>query len=179
MGPIEVLYLMIGAVIMLIGIARGYVKEMGATLIILVAVFILTFFQDTISGAITTGLQAVFENPGQEQIDRVLATSFTLMFTAVVFAGYVGRTLDFPGKMAPQPAGFFISLLVGVINGYLIAGTLWYYQDAYGYPWFDPFIDEFSEVAERMIELLPPALFDNPVFWIVPVAVLLLVRVRG
>lgn len=179
MGPIEVLYLIVVAIVMLIGIARGYVKELGSTLIILIAVFILTFFEGSFSAIISGGITALFGEQSEDQLDLILSTFFTLVFVAIVFAGYAGRTLTFPGKMAPPPGGFLLSVLVGFINGYLIAGTLWYYQDNYGYPWFDPFIDEFSETAQRMIELLPPTLFENPVLWIVPVAVLLLIRVRG
>ena len=179
MGPIEVLYITIGAIIVLIGLARGYVRDLGATLIILVAIFILTFFEEPISALITGGIEALFGEQSQDQLNLILSTTYTLAFTAMVFTGYVGRTLTFPGKMAAQPGGFLLSLLVGLINGYLIAATLWYYQDAYGYPWYDPFISEFSEAAQRMIEILPPALFENPVFWVVPVAILLLVRVRG
>lgn len=179
MGPIEVLYIIIGSVVVLIAVARGYVKELGATLIILVGIFILSFFEDEIVTVLTRGIEALVDNPSQERTDLILSTLFTLAFTAIVFAGYVGKTLEFPGRMAAQPAAFLISFLVGLINGYLIAGTLWYYQDAYGYPWFEGFISDFSDTAQRMIELLPPALFDNPVFWIVPVAILLLIRVRG
>ncbi len=179
MGPIEVLYIMIAAIIVLIGIARGYVKDLGATLIILVAIFILTFFEEAFADVTTGGMESVLGIQSNGEQNLFLATAFTLAFTAMVFTGYVGRTLAFPGKMAAQPGAFLMSLFLGLINGYLIAGTLWYYQDRFGYPWFDPFVEEFSELAQKMIQLLPPAIFENPVFWVVPVAVLLLVRVRG
>lgn len=179
MGPIEVLYLIIGAIFVLIGIARGYVKELGATLIILIAIFVLTFFAEPISAIVTGGVEALFGEQSEDQMNLILCTFYTLVFAGIVYMGYVGRTLAFPGKPASPPGGFLLSLLLGLINGYLIAATLWYYQNAYGYPWFDPFIEEFSETAQRMIELLPPVVFENPVFWIVPVAVLLLIRVRG
>ncbi len=179
MGPIEVVYIMIAAIIVLIGLARGYVKDLGATLIIMVAIFILSFFQDVFSGVTATGVVSVLGEQSDGEMNLFLCTAFTVAFTMMVFTGYVGRTLAFPGNMAPQPGAFLMSLFLGLINGYLIAGTLWYYQDLYGYPWFNPFVSEFSETAQKMIELLPPAIFENPVFWVVPVAVLLLVRVRG
>lgn len=179
MGPIEVLYIMIAAIIVLISLARGYVRDLGATLIIMVAIFILTFFEESFSSVTIGGVESVLGSQSVIEQNLFLSTAFTLAFTAMVFAGYVGRTLEFPGKMAAQPGAFLMSLFLGLINGYLIAGTLWYYQEKFNYPWFNPFEADFTELAQRMIELLPPAIFENPVFWVVPVAVLLLVRVRG
>jgi hypothetical protein len=179
MGPIEVVYMSIGAVILLIAIARGYVKELGATLIILTGIFILTFPEKQITSLIDHIAGAMYGNHTQAQLNRILATTYSLLFIAIVYAGYAGKTLEFNGKSAKQPGGFLISLLVGLVNGYLIAGTLWYYQQANGYPWYQPFIPDFTKTAQHMIDVLPPTLFDNPVWWIVPVAILLLVRVRN
>ena len=53
MGPVELIFISIGLVVTLIGLARGYVKELGSTLIILVAIFILTFFEDQLTGLLT------------------------------------------------------------------------------------------------------------------------------
>jgi hypothetical protein len=74
-----------------------------------------------------------------------------------------------------------ISLIIGMLNGYLIAGTLWYYQDAFNYPigQLVTFQNTLTETATTLVNYLPPTLFDNPVYWIVPVAVLLIIRVRG
>ena len=53
MGPIELTFIAIGLMVTLIALARGYVKELGSTLIILVAIFILTFFEDQLTGVLT------------------------------------------------------------------------------------------------------------------------------
>ncbi len=179
MGSIEVGYISIGAVILLIGLARGYIKELGATIIILVAIFLLTFPEDQIISVLTRIGNGFADPNDPAQLNRFMATVFTLTFTAIVFSGYAGETLKFRGKMAKQPAGCLISFLVGLVNGYLIAGTVWYYQERFGYPWYGRFIPDFSETAQRLIAVLPPSLFENPVLWIVPVAILLLIRVRG
>ena len=66
MGSIEVGYISIGAIILLIGIARGYIKELGATIIILVAIFLLTFPEDQITAMSRAHRQGVLrsERPG-------------------------------------------------------------------------------------------------------------------
>ena len=140
MGPIEILYLTIGAIVVLLGQARGYVKELGSPLIILVALLILTFFKDSVDTVITASAQGMFGAEEGAEPNLALSLFYSIVFVAIVFAGYAGRTIMFGGQPAPPPQGFLLSLLVGIINGYLIAATLWYYQEAYGYPLFQPFL---------------------------------------
>lgn len=181
MGPIEILYIGIALTVTLVGLARGYVKELGSTLIILVAIFILTFFEDQLSGVVSVIGERLFGAETEPEVNAVLSVFYSVVFIVLVFGGYSGRTLPFTGTPAPPPQGTLISLMVGLLNGYLIAGTLWYYQHVYGYPlgqWVT-FQDQLTPTAQTLVEYLPPTLFENPVYWIVPVAVLLIIRVRG
>lgn len=181
MGPIELLYFTIAAIVMLIGLARGYAKELGSTLIILVALFILTFFQSQIRSVLSTLGRQAFGLSDDTEVAFLQSVVFTIAFVAIVFTSYAGTTLEFSGRPAPPPQGTIFSILIGLLNGYLIAGTLWYFQDEFGYPIqrFVTFDSNLTETARTLIEYLPPKLFDNPVYWIVPVAVLLIIRVRG
>jgi hypothetical protein len=181
MGPIELLYFAIGIIVALVGLARGYVKELGTTLIILVSIFILTFFQTQLSGIMVLVGERIFGATDQPSQDLVLSSFYSLFFAAIVFASYSGGTLTFSGQPAPPPQGTLISVVIGTLNGYLVAGTLWYYQHAFSYPigQLVTFTNDLTENAQRMVEYLPPALFDSPVYWVVPVAFLLIIRVRG
>ena len=182
MGPIELTFIAIGLMVTLIALARGYVKELGSTLIILVAIFILTFFEDQLTGLVTVVGNALGGGEdGSTTNELLLSTIYSLIFIVIVFGAYSGRTLNFAGTPAPPPQGTLISLLIGLLNGYLIAGTLWYYQHAYNYPigQIVTFENQLTETAQTWVNYLPPTLFDNPVYWIVPVAVLLIIRVRG
>jgi len=181
MGPVELLYIGIGLVITLVGLARGYVKELGVTLIILVALFILSFFESQINAVVTRIAAAFGGSDNTASNELLLSAIYTIVFVAIVFSAYAGNTLTFNGVPAPPPQGTLISLMIGLLNGYLIAGTLWYYQDHYNYPisQFVPFDSTLTAAAQKMVQYLPPTLFDNPVYWIVPVAVLLIIRVRG
>ena len=180
MGPVELIFISIGVVITLIGLARGYVKELGSTLIILVAIFILTFFEEQLTGVLNAIGGAVGDG-GDTGNELLLSTVYSIIFIVIVFGAYSGRTLNFTGTPAPPPQGTLISLLIGMLNGYLIAGTLWYYQHTFNYPigQLVTFENTLTETAQTLIDYLPPSLFDNPVYWIVPVAVLLIIRVRG
>ncbi len=181
MGPVEVTFISIGLMVTLIGLARGYAKELGSTLIILVAIFILTFFKaqlDTGFGALGAKLLGLTDDGAKALLTSTL---YSVIFAGIVFSSYAGRTLSFGGTPAPPPQGTLISLGIGLLNGYLVAGTLWYYQDAYGYPIsrIITFDSTLTSTAEKLVNVLPQNLFENPVYWIVPVAVLLIIRVRG
>jgi hypothetical protein len=60
-----------------------------------------------------------------------------------------------------------------------VAGTLWFYADKYSYPLLNVNTDQFSPTAELMLQYLPQTVAANPVAWMVPVALLILLRVRG
>lgn len=181
MGPIEITYITIGLIVTLIGLARGYVRELGSTLIILVAIFMLTYFEEQFSSVFGGIGERLFGLDDEADINALLSVIYSVVFVAIVFSAYAGRTLAFNGKPAPPPQGTILSLLIGLLNGYLIAGTLWYYQNAYDYPigqWVT-FENQLTDTAQTLVEYLPPSLFDSPVYWIVPVAILLIIRVRG
>jgi uncharacterized membrane protein required for colicin V production len=180
MGPLEVYYGTIALIVTLIGLARGYSRELGSTMIILVAIFLLLFVENRLNPVLLTTRSLLLN---EEAISETLFLSliYQISFVAAVFAGYAGKTITFRGKEIPPPQGTFLSIVVGALNGYLIAGTLWYYQHAYGYPfstlgWFNPFL---TDTAQVLIRLIPQYLLPSATLWMIPIAVLLLLRVRG
>ena len=65
------------------------------------------------------------------------------------------------------------------MNGYLIAGAPWYFQDYYHYPITDFGILklQLTHLGEQLANLLPPYVIP-PIFWPVLVAVMLIFKVR-
>lgn len=183
MSPLEAFFVAIGAMIALIGLARGYKRELGATLMILVALFVLTFFEERIINVFTTVGDQLFQVLGGQTEWRNLFLTFTfqLVFIMIVFASYAGRTLDFGGIPAPPPQGTLLSLAVGALNGYLVAGTLWYYLQKFNYPVQSLGLVQLplTPTGQSLVEFLPQRIFESPAYWMLPVAVLLLLRVRG
>jgi uncharacterized membrane protein required for colicin V production len=179
-GPIEILFVTIQVIIALIGLARGYAKELGNTIIFMTAIFVLSYLGSRAVAPISDFINQVFGYPpGSEQSDALLFFLFVGTFLAIVFASYAGRTLDFRGKPLKAPEGAILSLLVGLLNGYLVAGTIWYYTDLYNYPYMNVDTTAFSPTAEFLLAYLPQNIVANPVAWMVPVALLILLRVRG
>jgi uncharacterized membrane protein required for colicin V production len=178
MGPIELLFITIALIVTLIGMARGYVKELGNTVIVMSAIFLLAFFQDELINIMTKVGVDILGLPNPP--NGFLSLFFSGVFIAIVFASYAGKTLDFQGAPMAPPGRWLLNLGVGLLNGYLIAGTLWYYEDTFDYPLRDitGFTEPLSARAQTMIANLPQNLFDNPVYWIIPVAILLILFVR-
>lgn len=180
MGPVEVIFGIVAIFITLIGFARGYPKELGTTIIILASIFVLSFVEERILNLSGT-IQDTLFNGDVAGTNLLLSMIFEVLFIIAVFASYAGITLDFPGQPARPPQGTVISLSVGLLNGYLIAGTLWYYQDLFQYPLQSLGLIQLplTTRGQEWVTLLPQNLFESPVYWMIPVAVLLIWRVRG
>jgi hypothetical protein len=181
MGPFEYLWLTIFFIFILIAFVRGYSKELGATTLIFVALFLITYLGiPKLGDLINDFYQKFFHSTiPQRQMEHILAGGFSLLFIGIVFASYAGDTFAFRGKPAKGLRGGFYNLLVGALNGYLIAGTLWYFQDYYHYPVTDFGILQLplTHLGEQVANLLPPYVVP-PIFWAILVAIMLIFRVR-
>ena len=182
MGPVEYVFLAIGVVFAFIGLARGYSRELGNTILIMYTVAALGLiegrFKDNIQqvGTSILGLST-------EQATTFLALSLSLALIVMVVASYTGITFNFGGKEVGGLAGSLISLGVGLLNGYLVAGSLWYYANLAGYP-LVPVTQNFTTAAQTILAvpptgLLPQTIFPSPFYWLIPATVLMFLRVRG
>ncbi len=180
MGPVEVIFGIVAIFITLIGFARGYPKELGTTIIILASIFVLSFIEGRVLNLSATVRDGLLNGDAQAA-SLLLSMIFEVIFIAVVFASYAGITLDFPGRPSSASQGTLISLAVGLLNGYLVAGTLWYYQDLFQYPLQSVGLVQLplTTRGQALVALLPQNLFESPVYWMIPVAVLLIWRVKG
>jgi len=180
MEPIEYIFLIIGGFIALVSMARGYAKDLGNTLIFMVAIFLLTFLDSQIEqgmnivGRTLLGVNTMDTGWGKQ----LMALAFIGVFVSIVFASYAGRTFEYGGAQAPPPQGTLLNLAIGLLNGYLVAGTIWHYLDKYDYP-LPEFRPPLSPLAESIVPFLPERIFPSPVYWMLPVALLILLKVRG
>lgn len=180
MGPIEILFVTIQLLIATVGVVRGYAKELGNTLIFMVAIFLESYLGERIQPTLEAFVTQVFGfAAGSDQMNALLCALYIGIFLAIVFASYAGKTLDFGGKELPAPEGPILSGLVGLLNGYLVAGTIWYYADKYGYPFINVDTNTMTATADFMLAYVPQNVVSNPVAWMVPVGLLILLRVRG
>lgn len=163
MEPIEVswivLFLMFGA----IGLVRGFLKELGVTTTTFVAIYVISEIlegrgvMDKLmgrAGEVVPAFAALTAEDPKRSLVRF--TIYLLFMVFMVFISYHGETLKFGGSSPKGLTGAFLSLMVGLLNGYLIVGTLWYYLDTWGYPTglLGLYEGELSHRAETLRSLL-------------------------
>lgn len=125
MMQLSALVLAMMAVFGYIGYTRGWNKEIIATAGIILGVFALFQFDDIIR-------QNLLANTPPDQVFIVQAT----LFSIVVFFAYQDRTPkeDRKGQDNDPLQTSVLGGLTGMLNGYMIWGTLWYLMDINNYP---------------------------------------------
>jgi hypothetical protein len=174
MGPLELLWAVLIGVFAVIGVVRGYPKELGITTAILAALLILTKWGDALLRAIDASLlrftdtSVIFEGPFS---DLIQSSFYIIMFVAVLFVSYHGQTLAFDGSAPPGPLGVALNLTAGLLNGYLVSGTIWYYLHVFNYPvqmigLFRPPLTDFAQTY--LVPLIPVPLLEPYLLFLVP-----------
>lgn len=170
-----------------IGLMRGWVREIQVTAAVVLAMFII----EQISPFVWTIL--VERTPADILAGDPLGTLRRLVMLKaailliIVFFGYQGpvaiqwassgRTSANKGRDTIQEG--ILGLIVGLINGYLIVGALWWYMHVAQYP-FDWAISplNFPESASaNFIQFLPLAFLASPWLEILVVIFFLIVIV--
>ena len=137
----------------IIGAMRGWARELLVSFSVILALFIISvlerfvpFIRDTLS-----------------QIPSTLFWVRTAMIIALVFFGYQTPNISrFAGnKFARERfADTLLGLFLGALNGFLIAGTIWFFLADSGYP-FPDFISKPSPVPS-IVAYLPPQWLGIP-----------------
>lgn len=173
MGPIEVLWITVVVMFVFIGIARGYDKELGSTIVILVVLLLFSLFGDNLESL----LKSLFGRFTSEQTTNLLTMLvFQGIFIGITLAGYAGVTLQYPGTPPAGCSGMTLNAFFGGVNGILVAGTLWYYLARFGYPLNFIDTDQLSQFANDVQKYLPPTWPSS--ILIVWLALLIILRVR-
>jgi hypothetical protein len=144
----------------LVGIVRGFLKELGVTTVLLVLLFGLSRLEDRIPEFLTRAVAsvgvAVPEVPDPKG-QLIWASFYIIVIVFVALISYHGETLAFEGRPPKGPKGTVFGLMTGLLNGYLISGSLWYFLDKYDYPikLLYLFEEPLTKFAQRLIPLLP------------------------
>lgn len=168
MGPVEIVFLVIIGLFGAIGVVRGYQRDLGVTTMLLITLFILEFLMDSPAG---TRINSALLNAGVSEgsLETMRAVLAVGLIMIVTFISYQGLGLVYPGSGKNS----FVSLLVGLINGYLFAGSIWYYLSEAGYP-FANVVKPFSAFYDFFIMILPPEIFGWQFFILLAVAMMVI-----
>lgn len=116
-----------------IGYMRGLSKELISLAGIVLALFALFQFDGALRGIFLANV------PGQQKF-----VIQSIIFLGIAFFAYqtraLGRRLNVPADGRDSLQSTVLGAIVGLINGYLIFGSLWYFMDINKYP-LSPFIE--------------------------------------
>jgi len=175
-----------------VGIVRGFLKELGLTTVLLVWLFAMDLILPRMEEMIETPdsfMQRLGLTPQTD--DMFMWLFFSVLTFIVVFIAYQGETLAFGGTAPKGLLGGLFALLIGLVNGYLTSGTLWWIMNRYNYPGpiqVLPYPGEvlLSPVANNIVnawKLLPPDLLaggmDDPgTLGLLPVLLITMILLR-
>jgi uncharacterized membrane protein required for colicin V production len=161
MIPVEFFWISLFLMFGLIGGARGLRKELGATTILLLSLFAAFIGEQQILSRITGALP---EGPlGDWPEGTVVAIYYAVIIIFVAFISYEGIVLAFPVKELKGVGKWFFGFFGGLINGYLVIGTLWNViaRADYFRPKLTLVSGTLSSLHEGIIPLLPISLMDS------------------
>lgn len=169
MIPLESLWIMLTLFFAVIGVVRGFLKELGVTVVLIATLFGLDRLIPLLEQLIRDGTLSFILKPltGDLTADRptevLLLIIFQVLALAAVFIAYQGETLAYEGSNPKPPVGALLGALVGGVNGYLITGTTWWLLDHYHYPGVS--ITDLTPFAAEVVKngLLPMDLLGNGV----------------
>lgn len=148
-----------------IGLMRGWTKEVLVTASLILALFILEQFGVYIFDIMirTTGPATIAADPNAPLRRLVMLKAAGLLI--ITFFGYQGPTLVRSvsrGRVSTRRGESLqeglLGLLIGGLNGYIVVGTLWWYLQIHNYPfsWVispDNFPDSTSFALLRYLPL--------------------------
>lgn len=181
MVPIETYMLTLWLIFAIVGVARRFPLELGATIGF---VGMLFFFH--LAGGMVESISAKVSSALQVDLglDLIYFTTYTLMIVAVVTMMYAGETFVYSGTWPPSPlSGRAIDIIIALFNGWLVVGSWWYFMDRFNYPQtaLGQFQGPLSAAATRLVALTPFAVIPaDHRTWVLGMALLglLFLKVR-
>jgi uncharacterized membrane protein required for colicin V production len=143
-----------------IGAIRGWAQELLVTFSMILAFFLINVLESVILSRYAEGVIA-------EGSIQQFWLRFVIVILLVFFGYQTPRISRFASAVKKDRiSDSFLGIFLGAINGYLIAGTMWFYMSNAGYP-FKYFIDPNlltgldinppAQVAIDFVSKLPPA----------------------
>ncbi len=165
MGPIEITFFVLLILFSAIGLVRGHARELGVTTMLFIALFVLEILSERYQALLN---QVFGIMSGPDTMASFQAWLYVGVLVVLAYVSYQGQTLVFPGG-GRKP---FLDWGIGLLNGYLLAGSIWYYLHRAGWPLL-PISGPYTTFYQAVVQLLPPAVFSWHYF--IALAVILLI----
>lgn len=146
-----------------IGAVRGWAKELLVTFSAILGLFVVTVLEEFVP------FVSVYLAEGGSEREFALRA---IIILAISFFGYQTPNIQRLSEVLIRERfqDSLLGLFIGLLNGYLVVGSVLFYMDSYGYPYdflFPPVTDE----ALTVFQYLPPELLGIPaVYFAVAIA---------
>jgi hypothetical protein len=137
MVEIQQLFVILILVMGVIGMVRGFLKELGVTLVLIATLFALDRLIPIFNNFINSGgfgFLGLGSVPQTQSTDNLLFLLFAAIMVAATYIAYQGETLAYEGNNPKGIVGALLGFLIGAVNGYLLFGTIWWLLNFYQYP---------------------------------------------
>lgn len=140
----------------MVGLMRGWAKELLVTFSVILALFIITVLEKYIPFLTKMVMDA--NSPGGDPGSVFWLRTALLM--VLTFFGY--QTPNIPrlagsGRFArDRLQDSLLGLFLGAVNGYLVWGSFWYFLDQAHYPFPGIISSALTPSAKALISFLPP-----------------------
>lgn len=165
---VELVFLAIWLVFAITGLIRGYKQELGVTIVLLLALsgleILETQFRTEFNNALT-----LLVGGGPIYREAIRGLIYSLVLLLAVFLAYQSNFLRFPGGQRSMVLG----LSSGALNGYLLAGSVWYYLGTAGWPYLQ-FAGSFSVFYRSAWQWLPPNVLSWPLLCVSAIGMLVI-----
>jgi uncharacterized membrane protein required for colicin V production len=161
---LNVLFIIFVLMFAMIGLMRGWAKELLVSFSVILSLFVTTVLEKFVPFVQNLSLTG--------DVKTLFWVRFVLMVGLVVF-GYqspnISRLADTGKFVRERLQDSLLGLFLGAVNGYFIFGSIWYFLDAAGYPF--EFITApvagtaMGDAAIRLIESLPPQWLGDPTIY--------------
>lgn len=142
----------------IIGGMRGWAKELLVSFSVILA---LTFT------TLLTNYIPFIRDVLQKNSPAVFFWLRAIILGVLVFFGYQTPNIQrFAARMTREKLqDVILGVVIGALNGYLIAGTIWYYMADASYPFAGVISapsDNLAKIADAMLHYMPPKLLGIP-----------------
>lgn len=164
MVTLNVFFWLLVIIFALIGLTRGWAKELLVTFSVILGIFIITVME--------TWVPFIRDGLAQDPSGTIFWVRLFIII-GMVFFGYQSPNLPrlaSSGRFVREKLqDSMLGMFLGAINGFLVVGSLWHYMHVGGYPFPNiiapPPPGEAGQAARHLIEMLPPVWLKVPVIF--------------
>lgn len=164
MISLDILFWILVVLFALIGAMRGWAKEVLVTFATLLSLFLTTVLE--------TFVPIINENLASSSGNFLFWLRFSIL-AGLIFFGYqspnISRLADSNRFLRDKFQDILLGFFIGLLNGYLIWGTIWFYLHQAGYPFsfiYPPIPGtDVGILTDKLMLYLPPAWLGDPMIY--------------